>query len=74
MNTVITLHDMPDEWYCDTYICCECNTEFMVDMEDGPRFCPCCGVKFDALRIHYPAERGKRMETRFINDEEDSDE
>ena len=70
MNTVLTLYDVPDEWYGDTFICCECDTEFMVDME-APRFCPCCGVKFDALRIQYTAERGGGMETRFINDEQE---
>lgn len=64
MNTVMTIYDRPEEWYGDTYVCCECETEFMVD---DPRFCPCCGVKFDALRIHYPKEYGGRMETRFIN-------
>ena len=70
MNTVITIHDLPDEWYQDTYICCECNAEFMIDFEGHPRFCPCCGVKYDAVRIKYGAEEGGRMETVFIKDEE----
>jgi len=74
MNTVITLYDNPDEWYQNTYICCECEEEFMTSREKVPKYCPCCGAKFDALRIHYPKEYGGRMETRFINDEEDSDE
>lgn len=70
MNTVITLYDRPDEWYQDTYICCECSAEFMIDFSGHPRFCPCCGVKFDAVRIKYTAERGGGMETRFLKEEE----
>ena len=64
MNAVITLYDCPDEWYQDTYICCRCSAEFMTDFEGAPRFCPSCGVKFDALRIKYP-DREERMETIF---------
>lgn len=71
MNTVITLYDMPDEWYQDTFICCECDMEFMTD--GIPRYCPYCGVKFDAVRIKYPESRGGRMETRFINDEQEEE-
>ena len=73
MNTVITLYDRPDEWYQDTYICCECSAEFMLDFESTPRFCPWCGVKFEALQIKYPAERGGSMETVFINDKQEAD-
>lgn len=68
MNTVITLINVPDEWYQDTFICCECGAEFMIDA-DHPRFCPYCGVKFDAIRKKYSAEEGGRMETIFINEE-----
>ena len=73
MNTVITLYDFPDEWYQDTYICCECETKFMMNHHTVPRFCPCCGVKFDALRIKYPTTQGGHMETRFISDEEEEE-
>lgn len=69
MNTVLTLYDRPEEWYQDTYVCCECKTEFMTD--DIPKFCPCCGVKFDAIRIHYGTEHGNRTVTEFINDEQE---
>ena len=72
MNTVITLYDRPDEWYQDTYICCECSAEFMIDFEGHPRFCPCCGVKFNAVRIKYP-DRGERMETVFLKDEQEGE-
>ena len=71
MNTVITIHDRADEWYQNTYICCECEEEFMTYREKTPRYCPNCGVKFDALRIKYTAEHGVRMETVFIKEEED---
>lgn len=70
MNTVITLYDSPDEWYQSTFICCECKNEFMTDHEIVPRFCPYCGVKFDAVRIKYGIEHGNRTETGFIKEEE----
>ena len=74
MNTVITLHDLPDEWYQDTYICCECDAEFMIGFEGYPGFCPCCGVKYDAVQIKYGAEEGgRRMETIFLKEEEDEE-
>lgn len=69
MNTVLTLYDSADEWYQNTYICCECEEEFMTYRDKVPKYCPCCGVKFDALRI----KQGERMETRFINDEEETE-
>ena len=72
MNTVITIHDCPDEWYQDTYICCECSAKFMIDFDSTPRFCPWCGVKFDALRIKYH-DRGERMLTIFIKDENEEE-
>ena len=59
MNTVLTFHDRADEWYQTTYICCECKEEFMTYREKVPKFCPYCGVKFDALRIKYPAEQAE---------------
>lgn len=63
MNTVLTCYDRPDEWYQDTYICTECKHEFMIDDHyKGPRFCPWCGVKFDAIRIKYSNERGGHYE------------
>lgn len=71
MNTVITIYDRADEWYQNTYICCGCEEEFMTYREKVPRFCPGCGVKFDALRIKYPVKRGGKMETIFLKEEED---
>lgn len=71
MNTVLTIYDCPEEWYQETYICNECEQEFMLAKHyDGPKFCPCCGVKFDALRIKYRDDCGGRMETRFLNKED----
>lgn len=71
MNTVITLYNFPDKWYQHTYICCECDAEFMINFEGHPGFCPCCGVKYDVVRIKYSAEEGGRMETIFLKDEEE---
>ena len=53
MNTVITYPECPGEWYQDTYICSECDTEFMIDYYGHPKFCPCCGVKYDAVQMRY---------------------
>lgn len=68
MNIVLTIHNYPDEWYQDIYICCECETEFMTNLESVPRFCPACGAKFDAVRIRYRNEEGNRTETVFLRD------
>ena len=40
MNTVLTIYDCPDEWYQDTYICTECEQEFMMDSHQVPYFVP----------------------------------
>ena len=74
MNTVLTIYDCPDEWYQDTYICTECEQEFMMCSHQVPYFCPCCGVKFDAVRIKYGKDRGYRMVTRFIEDHKEETE
>ena len=71
MNVLRTLYDCPDEWYQDTYVCLECETEFMTDQKDHPRFCPQCGVKFDVLRIvtsNYKKNQ-ENIETIFLNNE-----
>ena len=70
MNTVLTILDHVDEWYQSTYICCECEEEFMTYCEKKPRYCPNCGVKFDAIRIRH----GGRTETIYINDEKEEEE
>lgn len=74
MNTVETHYDRPDEWYQDTYICSKCKEEFMIYSHyKGPRFCPKCGVKFDAITIKYGREHGNRTETIFINEKEENE-
>lgn len=72
MNIVFTKYNLHDEWWQDTYICHECGFEFMTDGHEVPRFCPKCGVKFDALRISTRnwETKSEDIETIFIKDEE----
>ena len=69
MSTVYTERNSHDEWWQDTYICFDCGMEFMTEGHDVPRFCPRCGVKFDALRIcTFNYETGLNdIEMRFLN-------
>lgn len=71
MKTLITNKDCCDEWYQDTYICNECGIEFMTYEHEVPKFCPRCGVKFDALRIrdHNWEHKSVDIETIFLNDD-----
>ena len=74
MNLVITFNNAREEWYQDTYTCHECETEFMTDQKDHPRFCPQCGVKFDAVRIKHLNPAGYvGRETIFLNNEKEEE-
>lgn len=67
MNTVLTIKDLPAEWFQDTYICLECEQEFMMKNHGIPLFCPCCGVQFDVLRTKHKKEAGGGMKTTYLN-------
>ena len=71
MNIVITEYNSHDEWWQDSYICRECGIEFMTEEHEVPRFCPRCGVKFEALRIATMnwETRSEDIETRFLDNE-----
>ena len=61
MNTVLTLYDLPDEWYQDTYICCQCETEFMTNLESVPRFCPSAVLNLMQYGYGMKAERKQHL-------------